>query len=255
MLCSSTAAQPPLTHTHTPLLHYYIQTHPFQSWVNLQRSSGGSLALISVLWRSQGGPGDTQVTSIESCSISRAQWNNSLPSGTYAEAILASQRSITLTSIKCYLFSIFIHVFLCLQIFLSCVVTYSLTVSDPERESLGFLPPAWTFPLNFTQVRLTGGFERERRECKGIRLVFVMEACCMVCLVRVAAFWRGLMLTTLHGLSWPHLEGGALSALELVFPLVDLSGPHFLHSEGKVLLRVCHQGGVITFFWCSLKHM
>lgn len=127
MLCSSTTAQPPPTHTHTHPSSTTIPKHsPFRSWVNLQSSGGGELGPDFSAVEEPGGPRDTQVTSIESCSISRAQWNNSLPSGTYVKAILALQRSITLTSIKCYLFSIFIHFFLCLQISLSHVVLYAL---------------------------------------------------------------------------------------------------------------------------------
>lgn len=59
MLCSSTAAQPPTPNTPPPLP--YPNTPPStvlsQSWVNLQSSSGGSLALISVQRRSRGAQG------------------------------------------------------------------------------------------------------------------------------------------------------------------------------------------------------
>lgn len=56
MLCSSNTAQPPPPHphTHTPPPLSYPNIPPlFQSWVNLQSSSGASLALIPVQWRSQ----------------------------------------------------------------------------------------------------------------------------------------------------------------------------------------------------------
>jgi len=111
MLCFT--AQPPPAHTYTHPSSTTISKHtPFQSWVNLQRSKWRELGPDFSVVEEPGGPGDTQVTNIESCSISRAQWNNSLPSGTYVKAILALQRSITLTSIKCYLFSIFIQLVL-----------------------------------------------------------------------------------------------------------------------------------------------
>lgn len=98
MLCSNNTAQPPHTHTPPPLSYPNIPPL-FQSWVNLQRRElGPDFSAVE----EPEGPWDTQVTNVESCSISRAQWNNSLPSGTYVKAILDLQHSITLTSIKCF---------------------------------------------------------------------------------------------------------------------------------------------------------
>lgn len=129
----------------------------FQSWVNLSGGweSEGSLALILVRRRSWRGPWDTQVTSLQSCSISRAQWNNSLPSGTHVKAVPASQRLITLTPIECFLdfffffFCLFgpyffIHFLLRLRSFVSWLIDYAPSLlppltpsqsaaSDPER--------------------------------------------------------------------------------------------------------------------------
>lgn len=162
MLCSSSAAQPPTsTHIHTSLLRYHIQTLPLSKLskpAELQRRElGPDFSAVE----EPRGPRDTRVTSSESCSISRAQWNNSLPSGTYAKAIVALQRSITLTSIKCYLFSILIYFFLCLQTFLSHVVMHVLTYCVRPRlmVSLLFLYQVVNLPIK--QYKQYESFQRE----------------------------------------------------------------------------------------------
>lgn len=167
-LCLSSILPPPPLHF-TSTLHPLTRARPpppplpypnispslFQSWVNLSGGweSEGSLALILVRRRSRRGPWDTQVTSLQSCSISRARWNNRLPSGTHVKAVPVSRRSITLTPIKCFwsfffvfcLFSLyfFIHFLLRPRCYVSRLAEYALSLrpptpsqsaaSDPER--------------------------------------------------------------------------------------------------------------------------
>lgn len=174
-------------------------------WVNLQSKAAAGAWPWFHFSGGAGGPRDTQVTSIESCSISRARWNNSLPSGTYANAILALQRSITLTSIKCYLLSIFIPVFLGLQIFVFCAVTYAFM--HGQIDSLGFPagPLFISFTIKFKRVQLMRGFRGEHLKCSGIKLLFVLQRCSLEFWVK-SVFWWGFKPMTLCGFFWPHLN-------------------------------------------------
>lgn len=183
--------QPPPPHTDTHPSSATISKHsPFQSWVNLQSRSRGSLALISVQWRSQEAQGTLKLPALNPAVLA----GHSEITACHLEPMLkpSQPRSVQShwpqLSVICSVF-LFTSSFASTSFCLMCLTTVSHLHWWLALLLLPVLYCVWSFPLNRKQVHLIRGLRREHLECRGIKLVFVLEICCVVCPVTSGCFY------------------------------------------------------------------